>query len=136
MLPTSLENAMSNDIPPEVLKLGEKFYGKTLFVVMTRPASPEADLKTHMIEHLHYQIELEKKGIMFAAGPLSTDDSGWPGTGMFILRAKDFDEARAIADADPMHRSGARVYSLQKWRMHEGRITLSINLSDSSVELA
>jgi uncharacterized protein YciI len=126
---------MNEPLPPEVLKIGEKFYGKELYVLVTRPSAPDADLRTHMVEHLHYQIGLEKQGVMFAAGPLAEEGEAWGGTGMFILRAKDFDEARAIADADPMHRSGARTYTLRRWRMHEGRIAVAINLSDSSVEL-
>ena len=126
---------MPDALPPEVLKIGEKFYGKEMFVLVTQPSGPDADLMTHMVEHLHYQIGLEKGGVMFAAGPLAEEGKDWAGTGMFILRAKDFAEARAIADADPMHRSGARTYKLRKWRMHEGRIAIAINLSDSSVEL-
>ncbi len=126
---------MPDALPPEVLKIGEKFYGKEMFVLVTQPSGPDADLMSHMVEHLHYQISLEKTGVMFAAGPLAEEGQGWAGTGMFILRAKDFSEARAIADADPMHRSGARTYTLRKWRLHEGRIAVAINLSDSSVEL-
>lgn len=126
---------MSDTLPAEVLKLGEKFYGKELYVLVTQPSGPDADLRGAMVEHLHYQIGLEKRGVMFAAGPLAEEGKDWAGTGMFILRAADFAEARAIADADPMHRSGARTYTLRRWRMHEGRIAIAINLSDSSVEL-
>lgn len=128
---------MTDQLPPEVKEIGKSFYGKVLFVVMTRPSGPGADLKTGMGEHLKHQIELERRGVMFAAGPLRRDGvEGWPGTGMFVIRARDFEEARAIADCDPMHRSGARVYDLFQWRLNEGRITLSIDLSQSSVELA
>jgi uncharacterized protein YciI len=127
---------MKNDeLPPEVLEIGKNFYRKTLYVLMTRPASPDVDLKPLMVAHLKHQIALEKSGVLFAAGPLTKETGGWPGTGMFILRAGSFEEARAIADSDPMHAAGVRVYDLFHWRMHEGRITLSIDMSDSSVKL-
>lgn len=127
---------MDDQLPEEVIEIGKGFYGKTLFVITTRPARPDADLRTHMVAHLRSQIALEKQGVLFAAGPLTREDGAWSGTGMCIVRAANFEEARAIADADPMHKAGERVYDLQQWRLNEGRITLSINLSDSTVELA
>ncbi|MBN9034477.1 MAG: hypothetical protein J0H53_00260 [Rhizobiales bacterium] len=127
---------MTVELPPEVLEIGARFYAKRMYLVMTRPARPDIDLRPYLVEHLHHQLDLEKRGILFAAGPIITEAGGFPGTGLFILRAKDFEEARAIADSDPMHKSGRRVYDLYEWRMHEGRISLSINLSDSTVELA
>ncbi len=127
---------MNNDLPPEVLEIGKRFYGKTMYVITTRPARADADLRTHMVAHLRHQIALEKRGVLFAAGPLTGEDGGWPGTGMFVIRAASFEEARGIADSDPMHAAGERVYELKSWRLHEGRITLSIDLSDSTVTLA
>lgn len=128
---------MDTELPPDVLEIGRSFYGKMLFVVMTRPAGPDADLKTGMVEHLKHQIELERRGVMFAAGPLRPEGAdAWPGTGMFVIRASDFAEARAIAESDPMHKSGARVYDIFQWRLNEGRITLSFDLSQSRAELA
>ena len=41
-------------------------------------------------------IELEKRGIMFAAGPLYPRGSETPEAGMFVLRASSFEEAEAI----------------------------------------
>jgi uncharacterized protein YciI len=42
---------------------------------------------------------------MFAAGPLTKEDGTRHG-GMFVLRVNSFEEARAIADADPLHKAG------------------------------
>lgn len=119
----------------EARAIGEKFYGKEMFVVITEPAGPDFEIETHGVEHIRYQIDLEKQGIMFAAGPLTEEGKEWSGVGLFILRAKDFAEAKRIADADPLHRLGIRTYTLRKWRMNEGRIAIAISLSDSSVEL-
>ena len=70
------------------------------------------------------------------AGPLS-DESGtqMQGTGMLILRAESFDAAKALAENDPMHISGARSFTLRKWLINEGSLTVSVNLANQSVGL-
>jgi uncharacterized protein YciI len=116
--------------------IGSRFYKKTLWVVVTRPVDGFEALGPHLLEHLSYQIELEKTGVLFAAGPLTPGDAGAPsGEGLIILRASNEAEARAIADADPMHRAGVRRYTMSRWDVHEGRMQISIDLSDSSFRL-
>ena len=55
---------------------------------------------------------------------------------MIILRAASLDEARAIADADPMHASGARNYTLLPWLMNEGSFSLVVKLAGQKVDFA
>ena len=71
------------------------------------------------------------------AGPLS-DDTGeqMQGAGMIIYRAASMEAARAVAEADPMHASGARNFLLRKWLVNEGGLTLTVRLSGQSVSLA
>ena len=66
---------------------------------------------------------------MFAAGPLSQEDGTRYG-GMFVLRANSFEEARAIADADPLHKAGLRSYTLMRWTVNEGSYSVRVNYSD------
>jgi hypothetical protein len=54
---------------------------------------------------------------------------------MFVLRAGSFEEAEAIAKTDPLHAAGLRTFTLQKWRLNEGSITVKINYSDQTVEI-
>jgi uncharacterized protein YciI len=84
--------------------------------------------------HLAHQVDLEKQGIMFGAGPLVHED-GSPEYGMIVIRADSAAEARRIADSDPMHQSGHRTYTLHKWTLNEGRITLVVNFSDGTYAL-
>ena len=58
------------------------------------------------------------------------------GTGMIVYRAASMDEARSIADADPMHTSGARTYVLRKWLINEGSLSLNVGLSTNEVCLS
>ena len=122
------------DKPSSVDPSTLKFLGKEMYLVVTRPVrSPE--IAKRLQDHLDHQVELEKRGIMFAAGPLYPRDSDVPEAGMFVLRAKSFEEADAIAKEDPLHKAGLRSYTIQKWRLNEGRITVTVDFSDQTMKI-
>jgi len=109
---------------------------KQLYVIQTRPADGLQAVLDHLEEHLAYQLELEREGIMFAAGPFADDDaSRWEGEGMVIIRAAAVEEARKIAAADPMHKSGARTFRVRPWLLNEGSITLKVTYSNGKREV-
>lgn len=112
----------------------EGLAAREYFVVFTRPKAGREAVQRHLAIHLEYQRDLERRGIIVAAGPLS-DEAGveWTGKGMIILRAASLQEARAIADADPMHRDGVRSYEILPWLMNEGSFTISVNLAAQHV---
>lgn len=122
------------DAPSSVHPLTAKFLGREMYLVVTRPVrSPEIDKKLH--EHLAHQVDLERKGIMFAAGPLYSRGSNIPEAGMFVLRAGSFEEAEAICKEDPLHVAGLRQYTIQKWRVNEGSMTFTVNFSDQTAKI-
>lgn len=94
---------------------------KEVFACTTTPARdgpPPPDL---LAAHLAYQQELEAKGQLFLAGPLSNADATrLSGAGLIVYLAENIDEARKLAEADPMHREGQRKFQLQAWRLNEG----------------
>jgi len=45
------------------------------------------------------------------------------------------DAAKAIADADPMHKTGTRTYTIRRWLVNEGSFQLDIKLSAQKVKL-
>ena len=103
---------------------------KQLFMVRSTPATDLDQLAEHLPPHLAYQKKLEEEGTLVFAGPLS-DARGqeWSGEGLIIYRAGSIDEARRIADADPMHANGLRTYELRAWLLNEGSLNLSLCLS-------
>ena len=115
-------------------ELSAKFLRKELYVVRARPVVPREKLETLLAEHLEHQIGLEKAGVLFAAGPLF-DREGKNIGGQIVLRAKSFDEAQAIADSDPFHKAGFRTYSIERWSMNEGRISITLDYSDQSMRI-
>lgn len=121
---------------PEQKVRVEGFLNKDLYIYETKLVGSHEEFKKYLSAHLNYQVKLENEGIMFGAGPLFNEDhSGHPKAGMIIVRANSFEEAKAIADADPFHASGVRTYTLRKWVMNEGTLNLSIKFSDQSAEI-
>jgi uncharacterized protein YciI len=108
-----------------------------LFVVETTVAGAPEAVKENLPNHLAYQQTLESAGKLAFAGPLS-DESGelMQGNGLVIYRAGSLEEARELADNDPMHQSGARTYTLRRWLINEGSISLNVGLSTATVSLS
>lgn len=108
-----------------------------LFIVeSTLVKSPES-AQAILPQHLEYQKEMEIAGKLVLAGPLS-DLSGeeMSGGGMIIYRAGSISEAREIALNDPMHKSETRTFTLRRWLVNEGSISISVNLSEQRVSLS
>ena len=105
---------------------------KKLWVVMSKAVRPPEEVAKHIRPHLEYQIKLEKSGVMYGAGPATPPGAAQAAFGLIIIRAKDEADARRIADADPMHSSGARAYELYSWSLNEGRINVTLDFSDQT----
>ena len=87
-------------------------------------------------ENLKFQVSLEKKGIMFGAGPFWEDNEiDWNGEGMVIIRADSVAHAIEIANSDPMHKSGARSFTVRPWLLNEGNIEVSLDYSTGKFKL-
>ena len=89
------------------------------------------DKSPHMLTQLYLEAEI---------GAIPVEDPNFyfsdkPEAGMFVLRAASFEEAAAIADDDPLHKAGVRTYTLQKWRVNEGSITITVNYSDQTAKI-
>ena len=111
----------------------DKLLGKEFYVILSKAEAPREEIVKIMPEHFHYQIDLEKSGTLFAAGPLADRDG--PTRGLIVVRAASFDEAEKIANSDPLHKAGLRSFTLEKWTVNEGNYTLTVNYSDQSVTI-
>ncbi|MEM7268891.1 MAG: YciI family protein [Pseudomonadota bacterium] len=106
--------------------------GSLAFEVYRVVSTPNGDmdlLQRTLPDHLRYIGEREADGAIMLAGPLS-DETGeeMQGVGMLILRAESLEAAKALADGDPMHSSGARSYTIRKWMINEGAINIQVRL--------
>lgn len=108
---------------------------KALYIIFSEPTEKAGDRRAIHPEHLARQYELERTGVLFAAGPFVGEDDKPQGPGMIIVRAASEAEARAIAEADPYHQQGYRRFRIQKWMLNEGSLGLRLNLSNQTVSL-
>ena len=115
--------------PPEALY--SNLLRQSLWVVITRPARGPG-MQDLLPAHLEHQVALERAGHLFGAGPIFEDGGTVPTGGMIILRAPDEAAARALADSDPFHLAGLRRYTLHRWMLNEGAMTVTVRYSDQS----
>jgi uncharacterized protein len=119
-----------------IAALTQRMLRKKLYVVLSKPVVPPEQLRPFLSAHLQYMIGLEKRGVVFASGPLADAERPPHGEGLTILRVDSAAEARAIAQADPFFANGLRSFALKEWTMMEGMLGLRINLSDQTFEVA
>ena len=104
--------------------------GLRLYAVSSKPTNGLRPILANTAEHLEYQAKLEHEGVMFAAGPLANEDrTEWLGEGLFVYRAESLADARRIAEADPMHTCGARVFTVREWMVNEGSYSVQVYFS-------
>jgi len=128
--------ATMDDARETAQQMMQGMLGKELYVILTTPVRPREELEPMLPDHLAHQISLEKRGIMFGAGPMFEKDAKAPGRGMVIIRAGSYEEADEIAAVDPFHKAGLRTYTIERWVMNEGSYTVTVNYSDQSVTIA
>ncbi len=118
-----------------VADLTRKMLRKKFYVVLSKPAVTPDKLQPYLSAHLEYMIGLEKRGLVFASGPLADGEGPPTGQGLTVLRAKDANEARALAEADPFFINGVRSFEIKEWTVMEGTLGVRVNLSDQTVEV-
>jgi uncharacterized protein YciI len=119
-----------------IRELTQGMLRKKLYVVLSKAGTAPDALAAHLPQHLEYMIGLEKRGVLFASGPLAEADGKMRGDGLTILRAASAEEARKFASADPFVVAGLRSFELREWTVMEGALGLKVNFSDQSIELA
>ena len=124
----------AKDILDECRRRG--YLARQLYLISTRPVNGIAPVLASLDVHLAFQEQLERDGILFAAGPNWTDDEqGWEGDGTIVIRAASLEEAKQIAARDPMHVNSARSFAVRPWLVNEGAITVRLGLATGRFEL-
>ncbi len=124
------------DADARIAELTQKMLRKKLYVVISRPLVAPEQLKPVLAAHLEYMIALEKRGAVFASGPLADGEGPPSGQGLTILRAASAQEARRLAEGDPFFVAKLRTFELKEWTVMEGSLGLRVNLSDQSIEVS
>lgn len=117
----------------DVMQASSQMLQKQLYAIFTTPTGAIEQILENLEEHLAFQVSLEKEGILYAAGPMwSDDEQSWDGDGLVVVRAASREEATAIAERDPMHASGARKFTVRPWMINEGTVTIRLDSSSQT----
>ena len=66
----------------EVKEASKAMLQKQLYAIFTTPVAGIGPVLEHLEEHLAFQVQLERDGILYAAGPMWTDaEDAWEGEG-------------------------------------------------------
>jgi uncharacterized protein len=127
---------MAGSAEERIRHLTKGMLRKQLYVVLSKGGATSEQLSAVLPEHLEYMIGLEKRGVLFASGPLGTTPGQPLGDGLTVLRATSEDEARKIASADPFVVKKIRTFEVREWTVMEGSLGVRLNFSDQSLEIA
>ena len=120
----------------QVLEASKGMLQKQFYMVHSTPTNGLGPVMQNLGVHLEHQCEMERTGVMLAAGPHWTDDeSEWLGEGTFVIRATSLAHAKEIAAKDPMHAAGARSFKVRPWLINEGSLKLRVSFSDGKFTL-
>jgi uncharacterized protein YciI len=125
--------AMQVSLDERIRQLTEPMLRKKLYVLFSTPTGTPEQIKACLPAHLEYMIRLEKEGVVFASGPLTSSGAPPAGEGMTVLRVASAEEARRIAEQDPFYVAGLRTVEVREWTLMEGTIGLKVNFSDRSI---
>ena len=119
-----------------------------LFAIFMRPTD-KYDVSTPqgqelMRRHLQFQLDLEDRGTLLAAGPLNLQapppigrprsadpDPIIDASGMYLVAVANRDAAEAIAASEPFERAGWRTHTVCTWMLNEGAaVSLARRLVD------
>ena len=92
-----------------IRELTKTMLRKKLYVVLSKGGAAPEKIAEHLPHHLEYMIGLEKKGVLFASGPLAEADGKTRGDGLTIVRASE----RAGGAQDRRGRSVRRARAAQ-----------------------
>ena len=127
---------MAGTAEERIQQLTSGMLRKKLYVILSKGAATPDQLNTVLPEHLEYMIGLEKRGVLFASGPLGTSPGKPLGDGLTIVRAQNEDDARRLASADPFVINKIRTFELREWTVMEGSLGVRLNFSDQSLDIA
>jgi uncharacterized protein YciI len=80
------------------------------FLIFLRMAPGRTPAPHVMGSHAAHLSELDRSGRLVLAGPIPARSGG-----LIVLRVASLDDAKAVADEDPLVRGGYQTYELGTW---------------------
>ncbi|WP_326568902.1 YciI family protein [Amycolatopsis rhabdoformis] len=105
------------------------------YACFTDPANADSAAERSRQFDAHKAWLKEHEADILVAGPLLAESLEPAGSGLIVFRTESADAARRLAEADPMHASGARTFRIVPWRINEGTLTARLTVSTGSFDL-
>ena len=120
-----------------IRQLTQRMLRKKLYVILSKGGATPEQIGAMLPQHLEYMIGLEKKGVLFASGPLTAA----PGAAArrrtdHPARSRRATKRARIASADPFVVNKLRTFEVREWTVMEGSLGVKVNFSDQSLEIA
>jgi uncharacterized protein YciI len=120
----------------KLAELTGKMLRKKMFMVIFTSTVGMDKLLPLLPMHLEYMIELARKGVLFAAGPMNSETGTPTGGGMALFNTATADEARRYMEAEPFSQAGLRTFQVHEWVFMEGSMTVTLNFAESGLSVA
>jgi uncharacterized protein len=107
---------------------------KTLWVVLSKAKASSSEMEPHAPEHLRYMNGLEAQGLLWGSGPFIAPGVV-VGDGLTIFNVAGEADVHRLMAQEPLTKLRMRTYSVHKWELREGSITINLLLSQSKAML-
>jgi uncharacterized protein len=107
---------------------------KSLWAVVSTANVASAEMEPHAPEHLRYMNSLEQQGLLWASGPFIVPGVV-VGDGLTIFNVPTEDDVHRLMSEEPLTKLKMRSYTVRKWELREGQISVSLSCSKSSFAL-
>ncbi|MGE5540126.1 MAG: YciI family protein [Gemmatimonas sp.] len=129
----------ANDAKARAAAIQASLSREQCYVLMMRP-NPDAPpmprpAEEMRIVHHEYLLDLERRGVLFGAGPFVDETGNRVGAGMIIIRAANRSEAESIGLAEPYTAAGQRLMEFIPWQRNEGSVRINLRFADGVLEV-
>jgi uncharacterized protein len=103
---------------------------KPLWVVLNSRKASSSEMEPYVAEHLDYMNRLEEQGLLWGSGPF-IEPGVVMGDGLTIFNVAEETDVHKLMAEEPLVKRGLRSYSVRKWELREGKISIDLFLSQS-----
>ena len=89
-------------------------------------------MEPHAAEHLRYMMGLEEQGALWGSGPFVAPGRV-VGDGLTIFNVPEETEVHCLMAEEPLTKLGLRTYTVHRWELREGKVTINLTLSQSQI---
>jgi uncharacterized protein len=108
---------------------------RTLWVVLNTRNAPSSEMEPYVVDHLRYMNGLEDQGLLWGSGPF-VEPGVLVGDGLTIFNVADEADVHRLMAEEPLVKRGLRSYTVRKWELREGNISIDLHLSRSKFSFA